>query len=165
MRAIAALAFVTLVSSPLIAQQAAPAPSSETMKIVASSADVQAVVAKLKAEHTNQPLQSGRLMTLAPYNVNIEYRTAGAPAAVHETEAEFFYVIDGAGTFVTGGQLIDGQRTNAQNLTAPKGISGGTSAHVSKGDFMLVPEGVPHQVSAVDSPLTLMTHHLPRSAK
>ena len=161
MRAIAALAFVTLVSSPLVAQQPA-APSGESLKILASSADVQAVVEKLKAAHTNQPLQSANLMRLAPYNVNIEYRTAGAPAAVHETEAEFFYVIDGAGTFVTGGQLIDGQRTNAQNLTAPKGISGGNTQHVSKGDFMLVPEGVPHQVSAVDSPLTLMTLHLPR---
>lgn len=162
MRAIAALAFVTLVSSPLIAQQPAAAPSADTMKIVASSADVQGVVAKLKAAHTNQPLQSAPLLKLAPYNVNIEYRTAGAPAAVHETEAEFFYVIDGSGTFVTGGQLVEPRRTNPENLTAPKGISGGTSAHVSKGDFMLVPQGVPHQVSAVDSPLTLMTLHLPR---
>jgi mannose-6-phosphate isomerase-like protein (cupin superfamily) len=131
------------------------------MKILASSADVQAVVAKLKAAHTNQPLQSAPLLKLAPYNVNIEYRTAGANAAVHETEAEFFYVIDGAGTFVTGGQLADAQRTNPQNLTA-KSITGGMTQHVSKGDFMLVPEGVPHQVSAVDSPLTLMTLHLPR---
>jgi mannose-6-phosphate isomerase-like protein (cupin superfamily) len=161
MRAIAAFVFVTLVSSPLIAQQARQAPSADTMKIIASSKDVQDVVAKLKAAHTNQALQSAPLLKLAPYNVNIEYRTAGANAAVHETEAEFFYVIEGSGTFVTGGQLVDARRTNPQNLTA-KSISGGTTAHVAKGDFMLVPNGVPHQVSAVESPLTLMTVHLPR---
>lgn len=161
MRVFAALAFVTLVSLPLAAQQGAPAPSAATMKVVASSADVQEVVAKLKAAHTNQPLQSAPLLRLAPYNVNIEYRTAGANAAVHETEAEFFYVIEGSGTFVTGGHLVDPQRTNPENLTA-KQIAEGTTAHVSKGDFMLVPQGVPHQVTAVDSPLTLMTLHLPR---
>jgi mannose-6-phosphate isomerase-like protein (cupin superfamily) len=161
MRVFAALVFATLVSVPLAAQQGAQAPSSATMKVIASSADVQGVVAKLKAAHTNQPLQSARLFQLAPYNVNIEYRTAGANAAIHETEAEFFYVIDGAGTFVTGGHLVDPQRTNPQNLSA-KQIADGTTAHVSKGDFMLVPEGVPHQVTAVDSPLVFMTVHLPR---
>jgi len=44
-----------------------------------------------------------------------------------------FYVIDGAGTLVTGGKLIDEKRTNAENLSG-SGIEGGVSKRVAKGD-------------------------------
>ncbi len=60
-------------------------------------------------------------------------------AAVHETEAELFYVVDGSATLVTGGKLTGESRTNAENLTG-NGIEGGTSRHVAKGDFVMVPE-------------------------
>ncbi len=96
-----------------------------------------------------------------PYRVNMEHRVTGAGAAVHEREAELFYVIDGAGTFVSGGKLVDEKRTNETNLSGSS-ISGGDTRRVSKGDWFLVPAGVPHQVSAVEGPLTLMTLHLPR---
>jgi hypothetical protein len=33
---------------------------------------------------------------------------------------------------------------------------------VTKGDFMLVPEGTPHWFSSVDGSITLMSIHLPR---
>ncbi len=39
------------------------------------------------------------------------------PAAVHEKEAELFYVIDGSATLITGGKLVNEKRTNAENLT------------------------------------------------
>ena len=59
---------------------------------------------------------NGNLIRLAPYNVNMELRKMGQAASVHETEAELFYVIDGAGTLVTGGKLMEERRTNAENL-------------------------------------------------
>ena len=145
---------VTLVS----AQQAPPSPGS--VKVVASSSDVAAIVARLKAQPP-QPLRSAPLLQLAPYTASIEYRTAVANAAIHDTEAELFYVIDGGATFVTGGQLTDAQRSNPENSTG-KGISGGNSQHVSKGDFMLVPQGVPHWFSQIDGTITLMSLHLSR---
>jgi len=160
MRALFALCVVSLlVTSPATAQQAA-APSTATLKSLASSADVTAIVTRLKSQPA-QPLRAAPLFQLAPYTVNIEYRSAVANASVHETEAELFYVIDGAGMFVTGGQLVDGQRTNPENQTG-KSISGGTSARVAKGDFMIVPQGTPHWFSAVDGSITLMSIHLPR---
>ena len=85
-------------------------------------------------------------------------------ASVHETEAELFYVIDGAGTLVTGGKLKEEKRTNAENLTG-SAIEGGVSKRVAKGDWILVPAGVPHQYPAVEaSGLTLMSLHLPKKA-
>ena len=81
--------------------------------------------------------------------------------AVHEKEAELFYVIDGSGTMVTGGKLVEEKRTNEANLTGSS-IQGGVTKKISKGDWIMVPEGVPHQIPNVDGPLTVMTLHLPR---
>jgi mannose-6-phosphate isomerase-like protein (cupin superfamily) len=83
-------------------------------------------------------------------------------ANIHETEAELFYVIDGAGTLVTGAKLIDERRTNAENLSGT-GIEGGVTRRVSKSDWILVPAGEPHQFPAVEAGgLRLMSLHLPR---
>jgi mannose-6-phosphate isomerase-like protein (cupin superfamily) len=138
---------------------AAPAAPAAALKMFQTSADVAAIVARAKAQPP-QPLRATPLFQSPPYTVNIEYRTAVATSAVHETEAELFYVIDGAGTFVIGGALTEPQRTNAQNLTG-KAITGGTSQKVTKGDFMWVPAGTPHWFSAIDGTVTLMSLHLP----
>ena len=158
MRTFLAACGCVLIVTLVAAQQAPPSPGS--VKFVAASSDVAAIVARLQAPPT-QPLRSAPLLPLAPYTANIEYRTAVANAAIHDTEAELFYVIDGGATFVTGGQLTDPQRSNPENSTG-KGISGGNSQHVSKGDFMLVPQGVPHWFSQIDGTITLMSLHLPR---
>jgi mannose-6-phosphate isomerase-like protein (cupin superfamily) len=153
-------AFVLLlVSVPAFAQLPAATPAAGTLKMFETSADVAAIVARLKAQPA-QPLRSAPLFQYPPYRVNIEYRTAVAPAAIHETEGELFYVIDGSATFVIGGQLTEQKRQNAQNLQGTA-ITGGTSRKVSKGDFMLVPAGSAHGFSAVDGTITLMTLHLP----
>lgn len=140
-------------------QPAAPAGAAAALKLFQTSSDVTAIVARMKAQPA-QPLRSAPLFPMPPYTANIEYRTAVAAAAVHETEAELFYVIDGGATMVVGGQLTESQRTNAQNLTG-KAITGGVSQKVTKGDFMLVPAGSPHWFSAIDGTITLMSLHLP----
>jgi mannose-6-phosphate isomerase-like protein (cupin superfamily) len=134
------------------------------MKLFASSADVTALAAKAKSERKEgQALIAQPILQLAPYNASLEYRVAVANAAVHEKEAEMFFVMDGAGTIVTGGKLTAQSRTNAENLTG-SGIEGGMSRRVAKGDFIMVPENTPHWFSAIDGSLTLMSLHLPRSA-
>jgi mannose-6-phosphate isomerase-like protein (cupin superfamily) len=153
---ILALVPVTLLAQPQATTPAAPAAA---LKMFQTSADVAAIVARAKALPP-QPLRVTPLFQASPYTVNVEYRTAVATASVHETEAELFYVIDGSGTFVIGGQLTEPQRTNAQNLTG-KGITGGAAQKVVKGDFMWVPAGAPHWFSAIDGTVTLMSLHLP----
>ena len=157
------LTFVTLTVTVVVAQQVAP-PAAEAMKLFSSSADVAALAAKAKSERKgDQPLVAERILHLAPYNANLEYRASVGPAAVHEKEAEVFYVIDGSATMVTGGSLVDQTRTNPENL-AGKGIEGGMSRAVGKGDFIIVPENTPHWFSAINGTITLMTLHVPRTA-
>ena len=155
-----ALAF-GLMPGSLMAQQAAP--QAQAPKTFVSAADVTALMAKAKA--TRKPDQANLvqpLLQLAPYSANLEYRAGVANAAVHEKEAEMFYVVDGAGTLVTGGKLTAENRTNAENLSG-SGIEGGKSQRVAKGDFIMVPENTPHWFSAIEGTLTLMSIHLPRA--
>src|SRR5207249_6915489 len=72
-----------------------------------------------------------RMLQLGTYNVNMEHRVMGQAAAVHEKEAELFYVIEGAGTIVTGGKLVEEKRTNDTNLSGTS-IQGGTSKQIGR---------------------------------
>lgn len=158
MRVIAASFALAFAVSVVRAQQ--PAPPTKTYS---SAADVAALLAKAKAEHKDgQPLVVERILTLAPYGANLEYRSSVGPAAVHEKEAEMFYVIDGSATLVTGGKLAGEKRTNADNLTG-SGIDGGKSQAVAKGDFVMVPENTPHWFSAINGTIVLMSLHVPRA--
>jgi quercetin dioxygenase-like cupin family protein len=149
---------LTIAAGAAWAQQ--PAPSTRTYS---SAADVAALLAKAKSEHKDgQPTVVERILQLAPYGVNLEYRTSVGPAAVHEHEAELFYVLDGSATLVTGGKLANEKRTNAENLTGTA-IEGGNAQAVTKGDVVIVPENTPHWFSAINGSVVLMSLHVPRS--
>ena len=97
---------VLLVTTLTVAHAQQPAATAPALKSLAASADVAALVAKAKSDiKPGQALLSQPLLQLAPYSVNVEYRVGVGNAAVHEREAELFYVIDGTATIVTGGQL------------------------------------------------------------
>jgi len=166
MRAVVGGLVFVFVSSVAFAQQpSAPAPSSASSRTMVSAADVAALIAKAKVDRKeNQALLAQSMIRLDPYNVSLEYRAAVANAAVHETEAELFYVVDGSAMLVTGGKLKNETRTNAANLSG-SAIDGGVSRHVAKGDFIMVPEGTPHWFSAIDGTIVLMSLHLPRPPK
>ncbi len=147
-----------------LARPPAPQMAAPELKTYTSAADVQALIAKSKAERKpDQANVNSRLLTFDPYSVNMEYRGALGPGAVHEREAEVFYIIDGTATLITGGKLINETRTNPTNLSGT-GVEGGITRTVSKGDFILVPEGTPHYFSAIggNGVLVDMSIHLPR---
>jgi len=156
----------TLLSSTTLAQQAAAQNPPQAAKLFAGSADVTAMIAKAKSER--KPDQANfvqPIVRLAPYTANLEYRVGGvaAPASVHERNAEMFYVIDGAGTLVTGGTLRDEKRTNPDNLTG-SAIDGGMPRRLAKGDWVIVPEKTPHWFSQIEGTLVLMSIHVPHAA-
>ena len=144
------------------AAQSAPAPDL-TKGMYMSAADVNKAVASAAAKQGTNPNAGTRVFQLAPFTVNIEHRIAVPQgAAIHDKDAELFYVIDGAATIVTGGKLVDPTR-NGDNVNG-KSIEGGTAQVIGKGDFVLVPAGVPHWFSTVQGSLTQMALHLPMPA-
>ena len=160
MRLIALALAATIFTSSAFAQSAPP-----MMKAFAANADIPSLIAKAKAERKgDQPLVIVPMASVAPYNVNLEYRPGTSPAAVHEKDAEVMYVLEGSGNIVTGGKLVDEKRTNAANLNGTS-ITDGKSQAVTKGDLLIVPENTPHQViPGGGAPIVLMTLHVPRPA-
>jgi mannose-6-phosphate isomerase-like protein (cupin superfamily) len=124
-----------------------------------SAQEVADAVAKLP----KNPLASVPVFKIGPFNVNVEHRL-GSPAAaqqasVHGKDAELFYMIDGTATLVTGGELIE--PTGSATDPRGSGIKGGKAQKMSKGDFMMVPAGVPHWFTDIQGNITEFSLHLP----
>jgi mannose-6-phosphate isomerase-like protein (cupin superfamily) len=154
-------AVVAQMPARLTAQQPAKQAPKQP-KTYTSAKEVAAMMAKAKNERKQDQanfIQS--LLQLAPYGANLEYRGAVGPAAVHEKEAELFYVIDGSGTLVTGGKLVGETRPSPDNLNGTA-IDGGMTQDVTKCDFFIVPENTPHWFSKINGTLVLMSLHVPR---
>jgi mannose-6-phosphate isomerase-like protein (cupin superfamily) len=156
-----ATAFVSAAVAPSVSAADAPA----MMKLFTAGADIPALIAKAKADRKDDaPIVFEPILALAPYAVTLEYRSLAAPASLHEKDAEIMYVLEGAGTVVTGGKLVGEKRSNPANLSGTS-IADGKSQMVAKGDVLIVPEGTPHQVlPSGGAPIVLMTMHVPRPA-
>ena len=157
MRIMPATALLALLTFTIWAQRG-QTPSGASAAPMITASEVAAMIAKSPSDKN---ALGQRMLQLGSYNINMEHRVMGQGAAVHEKEAELFYVIDGSGTIVTGGKLVEEKRTNEANLSGTS-IQGGVSKRISKGDWIMVPEGVPHQIPAVEGALTVMSLHLPR---
>lgn len=159
--ALAMFAAVTLAKpAPKAAPQAA-AQSSKPANTFMSASGVNALIAKAKRERKgNQPTVAEPILELGGYDGHLEYRASVGNAALHETEAELFYVIDGSATLTTGGKLVNEKRADAANLNG-SAIEGGTPRKIAKGDWILVPENTPHWFSPINGVLVLYSMHVP----
>jgi mannose-6-phosphate isomerase-like protein (cupin superfamily) len=83
------------------------------------------------------------------YGAIVSRRTKPGRAEVHTSLTDVWYVIDGAGTLVTGGSLVDGKQTQPGEIRG-RAISGGIPHQLGKGDVIDIPAGVPHWVSAIN---------------
>jgi mannose-6-phosphate isomerase-like protein (cupin superfamily) len=160
MRLLVAVSVFFVLSGCADAQQPAASQPAQTDRTKASHMTAAALNAALAKLPTDRPAGSVRVFSLAPYAVNVERRMPLAQgAAAHDAQAELFYVVDGSATLLTGGKLV-GETRNGTNLQG-KSIEGGTAQKFSKGDFMIVPSGVPHQFVDIQSPVVVMSMYLP----
>jgi mannose-6-phosphate isomerase-like protein (cupin superfamily) len=153
--------FAAALILPVSAMAQTPAAPPADLKTFMNSVDIQGLIAKAKARPP-APLISQPIVGTGGYRASLEYRSgAPAPASVHDTEAELMVVVDGSGTITIGGTLVDGKRTNPTNQGGSS-ISGGTPQHVVKGDMLIVPQGIAHQIAADSgTAVVLMTFHVP----
>lgn len=126
---------------------------------------IQSTVEYMKAEGiTDVPIKT---IDAGGHNVGVAviYRPAAEDiggGAVHSEVTEVYYVIEGRGTLVTGGQLVDPRE---RELTARRlevngpgfsgsNIQGGVSRPVGPGDVVIIPAGTPHKFSEVTEDIT-----------
>jgi mannose-6-phosphate isomerase-like protein (cupin superfamily) len=86
-------------------------------------------------------------ITLARYNGHytmLTARTASGGAEMHGHFADFLFVIDGEGTEMTGGTIVD-PKPGENGEVHGKTLEGATPHVLHKGDVIHIPAGTPHQ--------------------
>ena len=91
------------------------------------------------------------LLETCSYKVHAGVREASGAAEVHVHDTDIIYVLEGTATIVTGGDVVDG-RTTAANEIRGRSIKNGIEQQLAKGDVFIVPNGVPHRFARVDAP-------------
>lgn len=110
--------------------------------------------------------QQIKVVDIGAYNVavGILHRSGKAKqgAISHSEITEIYYVLDGAGTFVTGGSMSDPATADPNGSTVKvlvgpsttgSGVTGGQSRRIGPGDVIVVPPGVAHWFSAIEKDL------------
>jgi quercetin dioxygenase-like cupin family protein len=153
---------MALSSSAALAQApvAPPTPDTDLTKLgYVSAADIAAGLKKLPQDRADVSM---RVFQIPPYNVNAAHRAPVTQVAnVHDGQTELFMVLDGTGSIIWGGTLVVAR--NGGNATG-KSIEGGTTQKLGKGDFFVVPPGVPHMFANIaPGGLQLMQLYLPKT--
>ena len=93
------------------------------------------------------------------YRLAVDRRTPPQRAAAHRNEAEVWSVVGGSGEITTDGRIVE---IAGADGVVERRIEGGTVHRVSAGDYLVIPEGVPHQVTGFDPSLLIVTFEFPR---
>lgn len=87
--------------------------------------------------------KGGTLLRAPDLTVLISHRATAGEVEIHDKETDTFYVLDGSATLVTGGTMVGG-RKSAANQQRGKSITGGETRQLVKGDVVVIPAGIPH---------------------
>lgn len=83
------------------------------------------------------------LLETGGYKILAARRDKDGQVEVHARDTDIIYVVEGTATFVTGGETVNGKETAAGEIRGDS-IKGGEPRRLSKGDVIVVPNGVPH---------------------
>jgi glc operon protein GlcG len=92
------------------------------------------------------------LLETAGYKVHASRRVEPGQAEIHTLDTDVIYVVDGSATLVTGGKAIDTKEIAPNEIRGSK-IEGGEEHQITKGEVIVIPNGVPHQFTAVNGEL------------
>jgi len=158
--AIGAALIVTLVSSASFAQSAGPPTAATDI----TRAEFMTVLKSMNPDGVAD--QQIKVVDIGKYNVavGILHRSGKAKqnAISHSQVTEIYYMLAGAGTFVTGGRMTNetvaaADGTVVRILVGPSnngsGIENGQSRKIGPGDVIIVPPGVAHWFSAIEQDL------------
>ena len=150
----------------LLVVAACAAPAAAQNPLPATDVPASQVQAFLKAlprdAITDSPI---RVVDVGGYRVGIfgvfRPKTQPGDAIAHETRTtEIYYIVEGGGTLVTGGKIMDLKPPPAGRNPGPRGgrIEGGVTRHVSKGDIIVIPGRTPHWWSSLDSDVNYLIY-------
>ena len=157
MRKIVAGIFLLLIASSARAQ--APTGATDI-----TAAQVQAFIKDAPRDrNSDRPI---RVIDTGGYRVGVfgvfRPKETAPSATVHQTNVtETYYMLEGAGTLVTGGTLRKPATPRQSALgdwtdNGSNGIEGGVSRRIAKGDVVIIPGGVPHGWASTEGDITYL---------
>jgi mannose-6-phosphate isomerase-like protein (cupin superfamily) len=96
--------------------------------------------------------KGGSLAQGSDFTASVAKRTGPGQVEVHEKETDIFYITEGEATFITGGTMVGGKLSRAGQWLGTD-IQGGETHHLTKGDVITIPAGVPHWFKEVKTPI------------
>jgi mannose-6-phosphate isomerase-like protein (cupin superfamily) len=139
---------VLVVAALLFVETATVAQTPVAPALFVPATDIASALQRALAERPGMGVST--ITTTDQYRINLITRTEPAGAIVHVPGTELHFITEGAATLVTGGIVV----RPAEG--APGTIEGGVAQRVTKGDAVLIPEGTPHQYTAVEGAVTYL---------
>jgi len=93
---------------------------------------------------------SAKLAEYPNHFTMIALRKRSGRAEIHEKYADFFFVVRGQATLVTGGAVVDPKTVSPGEIQGTS-VKDGTQTVLQKGDFVHIPADVPHQLLLPDN--------------
>ena len=95
--------------------------------------------------------QGGTLLATNNFKIMCLRRSEPGEVEIHDADTDIFYILEGSATLLTGGTATDSRRTGPGEMRA-RTITGGEERHLTKGDVMVIQNGVPHWFKQVSPP-------------
>jgi len=133
------LAIGLMTSLGALAQDAAPTPDRY------SPAELMAMEQKLEQKKDASGLATETLKKYSTDYSMLAFRSQSGKAELHEKFADFYVVVDGNATLVSGGTMVKGA-PSAPGEVRGDSITGGKEMKLKKGDIVHIPANIPHQL-------------------
>ena len=133
------------------APAAPPAPAAGSPGTYGNDVDLSSVLQKAIAASKGE-MATSAIANTDQYRINIVHREKAAGAIAHPGNTEVHYIIEGAGTIVTGGTIV---RPAGKDATAAT-IQNGETRHMKKGDIIIVPANTPHWYREIEGTITYL---------
>ena len=133
------LAACFITSLGALAQDAAPAPDRY------SPAELMAMEKTLEQKKDATGLATETLKKYSTDYSMLAFRSQSGKAELHEKFADFYVVVDGHATLVSGGTMVKGA-PSAPGEVRGDSIEGGKEMKLAKGDIVHIPANIPHQL-------------------
>lgn len=137
-------AFMQAAAAAQAPQPAAPAPPPGSAGTFKAGAELDAAIRK--AAGTRPDMATAAVSNTDQYRINIVHRGKAAGAIAHPGNTELHYILEGAGTIVTGGTIVRPAGGGAGTAT----IQNGEARHLVKGDVIIIPPNTPHWYKDVE---------------
>ena len=122
-----------------LGQEAMPTPDQY------SPADLMAMEKSLEQKADASGLATETLKKYASDYTMLAFRSKSGKAELHEKFADFYFVVGGEATLVSGGHIVNSS-TTAPGEVRGDSVQDGKETKLKKGDIVHIPANIPHQL-------------------